>query len=188
MLVCVKKTKVNPMTSAVDVPRLAEREGALPPPSNSQRVQNSLWNGLVVVSKFAYTAVAHTALFILLGIGAQLLFPALAPPFFALAGTSILTGLVVNILDLYDVAWINQLKGATQKFLTKYPWILVIGLVFGVAISALPWACGAVTVGFVCGTIVCGVLGVIHGIRLGSEVSLRLQSRTRAANAQPARV
>jgi hypothetical protein len=130
-----------------------------------QRTRACLWNGLVAVGNFLWEIAAKVALFVLLGVAAQLLFPVIAPPFFAVAASLTLSRLVVKILDLYDLPAVNTMKEKTREFAhTLGKWQIIIFL-FAVAICFLHPIPGIIVGAF---------LGGLNGIIIGAE-AIKLQ-------------
>jgi hypothetical protein len=125
-----------------------------------QKTKSCMWRGLVVVGNFLYEIAAKVALFVLLGVAAQLIFPVIAPPFFAIAASLTLSRLVIKILDRYDLAAINTFKEKTRNFVQRFWYLQIIVFIFAVAISLLHP---------IPGIIVGSLLGGLNGVIIGAE-------------------
>lgn len=130
------------------------------------------WRGLRVIVSFTYEVVAKVALFILLGFAAMLIIPPAAGPLFTYVTATVLTRLVVKILDHFEISCLDNLKDTLFDFTNRYP-VQIISLVSSVALSLL-WPLG--------GCIIAAGGGCVNGVKIGAEAALATQEINRREN------
>lgn len=136
---------------------------------------SGFWNGMRVIGGFLYESVTKVGLFVLIGIAALFVIPSAAYPLFMYSGVTVLTKLVVKVLDRYDLRCINKLKEKVFDFSERFP-VQIISLIASVALSLI------FQIG---GCIIAGAGGIINGIRVGTDTNLQTQDFNREENKQP---
>lgn len=123
------------------------------------RSESVCWRGLRVVGNFLLETGAKVACFVLLGLAAGSLFPPAMNPFFTVALATVLSRLVVKVIDRINPARLDRFKAAIDLFASKYP-VQIIAIVVILAVAPF----------FEIGAIVIGAgFGCVNGFLLGVE-------------------
>ena len=103
----------------------------------SGRIKKHLKEGLRKVATFIYETPASVVALMVSGVALLIIFPKVAPPFLGLAGSAILTRLVVIIIYTVDHKGLMKSKEKIYEFNEKHPKLQWIAFLVAVVICAL---------------------------------------------------
>jgi len=144
--------------------------------SKSSATQSKIWKNLKKAAELFYETPALAGGLVITGLALSILFPAIAPPFFATATSLVLTRLAVKILAGYNLGFIEYLKKKAYEIHAKYPKVQMIVFIFALVISGISPIASCITA---------IALGIFSGIIMGIEHCQRLQKIHRHELANP---
>ena len=119
---------------------------------------------------------AEVLIIAIAGIALQIIFPVLAPPFFALSLSLLLTKLVVKITDSYNKGALEDIKNMAYDYEQRYPKAPIITFLFSLAVAPFSQIVG-------CALAI--ALGIISGLAFEIKQCKVLQNKLRVVPYQP---